>query len=86
MTLAFPNPSRSFDDVRNAIRFSGYDGMFQVSFYIEAAALSKSDGEALSETKCLTAFDAAVASIHKVARKVYSKGRRPSYTLTAADF
>lgn len=86
MTLEFPNPSRSFDDVRNAIRFTGYDGMFQVSFYIEAAALSLSDGNALSETQCLTAFDADVASIHKAARKAYSRGRRPSYTLTAADF
>ena len=28
MTLNFPNPSRSFDEKRNAVRFSGYDGMF----------------------------------------------------------
>lgn len=86
MTLEFPNPSRSFDDARNAIRFSGYDGMFQVSFYIEAEALSASGGKEVSEAQYLTAFDAAVSSIHKMARKAYSKGRHPSYTLTASDF
>ena len=32
MTLGFPNPSRSFDEVRNAVRFIGHDGMFEVPF------------------------------------------------------
>jgi hypothetical protein len=40
----------------------------------------------LSEEECLTAFDAARGSIHNVARKTYSCGRRPFYTLTVADF
>ena len=43
MTLAFPNPSRSFDDARNAVRFIGHDGMFEVRFFVEAGALAKSD-------------------------------------------
>ena len=38
MTLAFPNPSRSFDEVRNAVRFIGHDGMFEVPFFIDADA------------------------------------------------
>lgn len=43
MTLAFPNSSRSFDEVRNAVRFMGHDGMFQIRFFIEAGALTRSD-------------------------------------------
>jgi len=90
MTLAFPNPSRSFDEVRNAVRFTGHDGMFQVRFLVEAGALSKSKsavrGTALAESECLSAFDALRPSIHDVARKAYSHSRRDSYTLTAADF
>lgn len=86
MALEFPNLSRSFDEARNAIRFSGYDGMTQVPFLIEAAALARSGKSALSEEECLTAFDAARGSIQNVARKTYSRGRRPLYTLTVADF
>lgn len=88
MTLSFPNPSRSFDDVRNAVRFSGHDGMSQVRFLIEADALDKGTDVrgAPSEAKCLSAFDSMRTSIHEAARKAYSHGRRDSYTLTAADF
>lgn len=43
MTLAFPNSSCSFDETRNAVRFSGYDGMFEVPFFVESGALTKSD-------------------------------------------
>ena len=84
MTLAFPNPSRSFDEARNAVRFIGHDGMFEVPFFVETAALrGKME---LSEADVLTAFDAARGSIHDVAREAYSHGRRTSYMLTAADF
>lgn len=90
MTLGFPNPSRSFDAARNAIRFIGYDGMFEVPFFIEAAALMKPGARLgrtnLSEAEYLTAFDAARGSIHDVAREAYSNSRRTSYVLTATDF
>lgn len=90
MTLAFPNPSRSFDEVRNAVRFMGHDGMFQIRFFIEAGALTKSDAgkrEASAlEARSLSAFDALRTSVYDAARKAYSNGRRDSYTLTAADF
>ncbi|NLS07171.1 DUF1488 domain-containing protein [Rhizobium sp. P32RR-XVIII] len=90
MTLAFPNPSRSFDAVRNAVRFIGHDGMFEVLFFVEIDALAKSDTELhrtrASESRCLLAFDSLRNSIHEVARKVYSHRRGTSYTLTAADF
>ncbi|QFR33062.1 DUF1488 domain-containing protein [Ancylobacter sp. TS-1] len=90
MTLAFPNPSRSFDRARNAVRFTGYDGMFEVSFFVDAGVLARSDTElrqaGAPETKFLSAFDALRASIHDAARKAYSEGRRTFYILTAADF
>ena len=86
MSLAFPNPSRSFDEVRNAVRFIGHDGMFEVPFYVEAGALSGRTSSTLSEAECLSAFDRARGSIHDVAREAYSHGRRTSYTLTSADF
>lgn len=90
MTLEFPNRSRSFDEVRNAVRFVGHDGMFEVRFFIEADALTKSEPDLhdmeMVEMKSLSAFDALRASIHDVARRAYSSNRRDSYTLTAADF
>jgi hypothetical protein len=90
MTLSFPNPSRSFDDEQNVVRFSGHDGMSQVRFLVEAAALEKSGAElrgtAPSEAKCLAAFDSMRTSIYDAARKAYSHRRRDFYTLTTADF
>jgi len=89
MTLLLPNPSRSVDEKRNAVRFIGHDGMFEVRFFVEAEALVMADAELgrseISESKLLTAFDALRLSIYKVVRKAYSSGR-DSYTLTAADF
>ena len=89
MTLAFPNPSRSFDKSRNAVRFTGYDGMFEVPFFVDASALALSDAElrkaGAGEDKFLSAFDALRAAIHDAARKAYAPGRQVSYTLTAAD-
>ena len=90
MTLDFPNRSRSFDEARNAVRFIGYDGMFEVPFFVEAAALATQsgnrDGPLASEAEYLAAFDSARGSIHDVAREAYSNSRRSSYKLTAADF
>ncbi|GLS11802.1 hypothetical protein ABIA24_003863 [Sinorhizobium fredii] len=90
MTLLFPNPIRSLDEKRNAVRFIGHDGMFEVRFFVEAEALVIADAELrrseVSESKLLSAFDALRPSIYDVARKAYSSGRRDSYTLTAADF
>ncbi|RUX98649.1 DUF1488 family protein, partial [Mesorhizobium sp. M7A.F.Ca.US.005.03.2.1] len=75
---------------RNAVRFTGNDCMFEVRFFVEIAALAKSDialvGTTASETKCLSAFDTLRSSIHKIASKADSRDRRSSYTLTAADF
>jgi hypothetical protein len=87
MTLAFPNPSRSFDEARNAVRFVGHDGMFEVWFLVETGALAKPDSSELSEADVLRAFDAARCAILDVARKAYARRRRrTSFVLTAADF
>lgn len=91
MTLAFHNPSRSFDPVRNVVLFSGHDGMREVRFLVEAGALSRSGttssmSATMLEEKCLSAFDALRSSIYDVAREAYSRGRRNFYTLTASDF
>lgn len=87
MTLLLPNPSRSVDEKRNAVRYIG--SMFEVRFFVEAEALVMADAELgrseISESKLLSAFDALRLSIYKAARKAYSSGR-DSYTLTAADF
>ena len=88
MTLAFLNPSRSFDEARKAVVFFGHDGMFEIRFFVETAALADGQplGTRMSEAQCLSAFDSMLTSIHDVARKVYSHGRRNLNTLTAADF
>ncbi|KFB08432.1 DUF1488 domain-containing protein [Nitratireductor basaltis] len=86
MTLSFPNQSRSFDKDRNAVRFTGYDGMFEVPFYIEVDALARVLSQPLSVQDCLTAFDAERTSILDVAREVYAHRKLTSYTLTAANF
>lgn len=88
MSLAFPNPSRNYDEARNGVRFSGHDGMFEISFFVEAAVLSQNQPlpKPLSEQQYLSAFDAMRASIQNVAAEMYSSRRRPANTLTTNDF
>lgn len=86
MPLSFPNRTRSFDEARLAVRFTGHDGMFEVPFLIDAAALAKSNPAEATEATCLAAFDAAREFIQDVARQAYSRDRRQLYLLTAVDF
>lgn len=90
MTLAFLNPSRSFDETRNAVCFIGHDGMFQVRFFIEVEALSmfgnRPGSKEAAEMAYLSAFDASRSSIQDAARRAYVPGRRDAYTLTSASF
>lgn len=86
MALQFPNKSRSFDEHRQTVRFQGYDGMFEVRFLVEAAALIKNADAALKEPDFLNAFDSLRAVIQKAAVRMYERNRRSNYTLTAADF
>jgi hypothetical protein len=87
MTLTFPNRSRSYDTAHERVRFLGYDGLFEVPFFIEAAAFSNARSNTHSaEEDYLAAFDAARGTILDVARQVYSYGRKNMYVLTPADF
>lgn len=90
MTLEFLNPSRSFDEDRNAIRFIGHDGMFEVRFFVEVEALARTKtafrGKEISNEMYLSAFDSSLREIHEVARKAYSRDRRNSQTLTSDSF
>lgn len=87
MTLDFPNVSRSYDETRDLVRFWGYDRTIEVSFFVEAGALSKLDPmTSQQEAGYLETFDAAREQIYKVARKVYSRSRKGNYLLVAADF
>jgi hypothetical protein len=87
MTIEFPNLSRRYDATRRCVRFSGYDGALERSFFVEEEAICRLDvigrrgGVALLE-----AFDVHRERICKVASHVYAKRREGSYTLTAADF
>jgi len=90
MTLAFLNPSRSYDETRRAVRFLGHDGMFEIRFFVEvdvfAGKDSVSHGDRPSEAASLSAFDTSIDAIHHVAKKAYAKNRRDIYTLTVDDF
>lgn len=88
MSLSFPNRSRSFDENGNRVRFTGYDGVFEVRFFVEAAALTKLSVKSLAtENEYLRAFDDLRETILAIAGKVYDRGRMQTIcTLTAADF
>ena len=42
--LGFPNQMSSFDEEAGTFRFSGYDGVMEVRFVLEAPALEQIDG------------------------------------------
>lgn len=92
MTLHFPNESRSFDASRNRVRFWGYDGALEISFFVEEEALRKlgplSPEASNIEALLLQVFDAARERIYKVADEVHSYRPNGSYaySLAAADF
>lgn len=89
-TVDFPNQSRSFDEARDAVRFTGYDGMFEVRFFVEAEALAlphpEPDDPDARESACLSAFDTLRTSIYDAARKVHARNRQDIHTLTADNF
>ncbi|TIX89815.1 DUF1488 domain-containing protein [Rhizobium sp. P44RR-XXIV] len=82
MGLSFPNRSRSYDASARRIRFTGHDGMFEVSFLVDADVFPGSNTEA----GYLAAFDNGREAIQKVAAKAYGHARRRLYVLTSSDF
>jgi hypothetical protein len=87
MSLNFSNPTRSYDGTRLAVRFYGYDGSMEASFFVVQDALSKLAGRGvIGESEGLAMFDANRARIYEVAASVYGKGRKGSYELVRSDF
>ena len=82
MKLTFPNLSRSFDEARQGVRFIAYDGMFEVPFLVDAAALR--DQHAGAET-CLAAFDAGRTAIQDAAVRIYRGRQTAIYVIGPAD-
>lgn len=91
MKLTFPNPSRSFDESGERVRFWGYDRTIEVSFFVEAEALKRlcPDMDA-AEAGLLKAFDKTRGRILEVADRIYTRGGGGkgayTYVLSAADF
>ncbi len=88
MALIFPNYSRSYDAGSGRIRFSGYDGMFEVRFLLELDALAKAyTGKLGTEKEYLSAFDDMRKAVLVVAERIYGKRRGQTVCmLTAHDF
>ncbi len=86
MAINFPNRSRSYDATRGVVRFWGYDRSMESSFFMSEGALEKlQPGLQFEEVNVLQAFDSNRDRIYAIAAKVYARGRRGSYDVTAAD-
>ncbi len=85
--IGFPNEMRSFDEEAGIIRFSGYDGVMEVRFMLEAPALEQIAGLSRSpDTPYLDAFDRCRVQIQTAATRSYKKHRNSLIRLSSADF
>jgi len=86
VTLNFTNQSRSYDATRQAVRFWGYDGAREVSFFVTEDALRRLQPTASAdETGFLAAFEAHRDRVLRAAARVYARGRKGSYEIQAND-
>jgi hypothetical protein len=83
--LNFPNDSRSYDPTRRGVRFWGYDGPMEVSFFVTAEALQRLQPSAQEEEELLKTFDAYQSDIRNAAHRAYKRGPRGTYQLTEKD-
>jgi hypothetical protein len=85
--IGFPNQMRSFDEDAGTIRFSGYDGVMEVRFVLEAPALEQIAGISRSpDTDYLDAFDQYRQQIETAGIRAYKKNRKSLIWLSSADF
>ncbi len=85
--LNFPNASRLYDARRRAVRFWGHVSAMEFPFSVTEDALKRVQPDMrLDEAGLLRAFDLNRDAIHKIATKVYARGRKGSYELIATDF
>ena len=86
MTLNFTNQSRSYDATRQAVRFWGYDGAREVSFFVTEDALRRlQPGASADETSLLAVFEAHHDRVLRAAARVYARGRKGSSEIGADD-
>ena len=84
--MNFTNQSRSYDATRQAVRFWGYDGAREVSFFVTGDALRRLEpGAPVDETSLLAVFDAHLDRVLRAAARVYARGRKGSYEIGAND-
>jgi Protein of unknown function (DUF1488) len=87
MAISFPNPSRSYDMTRRAVRFWGYDSAMETSFFVSEDALKRIQPDMrFDEAGLLSAFDLNRELIYATATKVYERGHKGSYDLLRDDF
>lgn len=85
--IGFPNQMCSFDEEAGTFRFSGYDGVMEVHFVLEAPALEQIAGLARSpETDYRAAFDQRRTQIETAAIRAYKKHRKNLIFLSINDF
>ena len=86
MALMFPNDSRTYDGTRRAVRFWGYDRAMEWSFFVTEDALKRvNPAMRPDEAGILGTFDSNRDLIRTAAARLYSRGRKGSYELGAAD-
>lgn len=88
MALTFPNRMRSYDAKSARVRFWGYDGPSEVSFFVEEGALQRMDSKlaASDEPGVLRVFDSNRSKIQERAQRAHSAKRLNSHVLAASDF
>lgn len=87
MTLSFPNSARSYDETKMRVRFTGYDGMFEVKFFVTADVLAKGlVARTSSERDYLDAFDRMRVKILDVAKRTYDSHRQATVLLDPSNF
>ena len=86
MAINFPNAAAATMRRGSAVRFWGYDRSMESSFFVTADALNRIQPNLrLDAVDLLRAFDINRERIYAIAAKVYARGRRGSYELSAAD-
>ncbi|WP_341487673.1 DUF1488 domain-containing protein [Pararhizobium sp. A13] len=88
MTLSFPNSARSYDETHRRVRFTGYDGMFEVKCFVTVDVLAR--GLALrtpaAERDYLEAFDRMRAIILDAAKRAYNSNAQATVLLDVSNF
>jgi hypothetical protein len=87
MAIEFPNISRRYDATQRCVRFSGYDGAMEKSFFLKEDAIWRLDliSQNTVET-LLDVFDRNRDQIYEVATQVYKKYGGASIIIVAKDF